>query len=260
MDADGSLRKSIVVWMASFFAAQTAVLAVVFFAYSIPLRESAWFGVINLAYHAGMTALLLWRRADFVIEDTGVRLSRVNLPNIITLVRLSSIPTALFLILLSRRLQLLPVALPYLFVVFVTDFFDGMAARARKEVTLVGRYLDSVSDYIILIATSLTFFAYGLVPWWLFALIMARLVIFAAFMLAASLKQGRPKPIATFLGKASVFAVMVLYLMETAEYFSVPWIGHPAAVGVVEIAAAVVVGVSFLDKAAFLVRLFQGKV
>jgi len=259
MSAEGSLRKSIVLLFAALFAVQTAVCAAILVAYSIPLEEAGLFAGINAVYHAAFALILRTRAADFRIEATGEQLPRVNPPNVITLVRLSSIPTALFLILLSRRVQLLPVALPYLLVVFATDFVDGIVARARKEVTVVGRYLDSASDYLILIATSIVFFVFSLIPAWIFILILARLVIFAAFMTAAALKQGRANTATTFLGKASIFAVMTLFLLETAEYFSVPVIGHHIVVRIMEYAAAAVVAASFLDKAVFLRKLFTGR-
>jgi phosphatidylglycerophosphate synthase len=260
MGSENRLRKSIAALVASLYLVQTGILAAVFCAYSIHVREAALFAGINAAFHAALALILISRIMDFRIEGTEPLLEKVNASNVLTIVRLSSIPTALFLILLSRRLQLLPVALPYLFAVFITDFFDGMIARARKEITMVGRYLDSVSDYLILIATTIVFFAFSLIPAWFFVLILARLVIFAVFMAVAAVKLGRPTPIATFLGKASIFSTMLLYLLETAEYFAIPVIGYPLVVRIFEIVAAAVIVASFFDKALFLRKLFSGRI
>ena len=49
---------------------------------------------------------------------------------------------------------------------------------------------------------------------------------------------------------------MVLYAMEAAESFGVPWIGDPRVVGIFEYLVAAVVVVSMFDKAVFLRRLF----
>ena len=257
----GSIRplwKSIIVIVVTLFAIQVAVFAFILLLYRIDLGELAVFTGVAALYHAGLCIFLLSRSRDFRIEGEQVELTRVNLANALTIIRLSSIPSALFLILLSRRIQLLPVAVPYLALVFITDFFDGMAARRRKEITLVGRYLDSVSDYLIIIATSIVFFAYSLIPLWFFILVLSRLVIFAFLMGVAALAQGKASPLSTFFGKASIFATMFLYVLEVAEYFHIPWIGNPVVVKVFEYLVAAVIAASFVDKGIFLAKLFRG--
>jgi phosphatidylglycerophosphate synthase len=254
------LWRSIIIIVAVLFAIQVAVFAAILAAYRIDLGELVLFSAIAAAYHAGLCAFLLSRSRDFRIEGAQEQLTKVNLANTLTIIRLSSIPSALFLILLSRRVQLLPDALPYLVIVFVTDFFDGMAARKRNEITLVGRYLDSVSDYLIIIATSIVFFVFGLIPLWFFVLILTRLVAFAVLMGVAAISQGKMSPLSTFFGKASIFATMVLYVLEVAEYFNIPFIGNSVVVRVFEYLVAAVIVVSFVDKAIFLTRLFSGAI
>jgi phosphatidylglycerophosphate synthase len=254
------LQKSIFVIVASLFVIQVVVFTGILAIYRITLEELWLFAAVAAAYHAGLCVFLLSRGRDFRIEGTQDQLKKVNLANTLTIIRLSSIPSALFLILLSRRVQLLPVALPYLAIVFITDFFDGIAARRRNEITMVGKYLDSASDYLIIIATSIVFYSFSLIPLWFFILILSRLVIFAVLMGVAAIAQGKASPLSTFFGKASIFAVMVLYVLEVAEYFHIPGIGHPIVVKVFEYLAAAVIAVSFVDKAVFLVKLFRGDV
>ena len=251
-----SLGRSILRYIAAFLLAQGALLVAVFAAYRIPwIRLPAPLAVIA-AFHAGLAAFLLWRRADFRIEGADTQLERVNAPNVITLARLSSIPTILFLVLIAADYPILPVALPFISLVFATDFVDGILARRGGGITFVGRYLDSSSDYLMIIAVSILYRVEGLIPAWLFWLVMARLVLFAAGMALGALRQGAVKPVATFLGKASVFALMVLYAMEAAERFGVPWVGDPRVVRIFEYLVAGVVVVSMFDKAVFLRRLF----
>ncbi len=256
MSTRSSLGRSILRWIVVFFLAQAALLAGAYAGYGVswvrivvPLASSA-------AFHAFLAGILLWRRGDFRVEGTDEPLARVNAPNLITLGRLSSIPTILALVLLARAYPVLPVALPFLCVVFASDFVDGIVARGRGGVTFVGRWLDSSSDYLLLITVSILYLVEGLVPAWFFWLLMARLVLFAAGMVWATLRQGAIRPVTTFLGKAMVFAVMVLYAMEAAERFGVPWVGDPRVVGVMEYLVAAVVVVSLADKAVFLKRLF----
>ena len=274
--APASLRRSIITLLVVLFAAQAAGFVAVVLGYRTGYRLATLFLPVSAVYHAGLAVFLVWRRNDFryraeselpevqLTAQDGVPaeqapIPRVNLSNVLTISRLSAIPTAVFLILLTRRAPLLPIVLPFLAAVFVTDFFDGIVARRRGEITLVGSYLDSMSDYLIIIATSIVFYIFRLVPLWMFALVLARLVLFAAFMALATFMKGKANPVSTFLGKASVFAIMVLYVWEVVKYLGVPYIGHPVVVQIVEYAVAVLIGASFVDKAVFLRRLFAGK-
>jgi phosphatidylglycerophosphate synthase len=255
-----SLGRSILRYVTGFLALQAVLLVAVFAAYRIPWYRLWAPLAVSAAGHAGMAAFLLWRRSDFRVEGTDAPLEKVNPPNALTIGRISSIPTILFLVLLARDYPVLPVALPFICLVFATDLVDGFLARRGGGVTFVGRYLDSSSDYLLIIAVSILYRLEGLIPVWLFWLIMARLVLFAAGMALAALRQGAVKPVATFLGKASIFATMVLYAMEAAERFGVPWVGDPRVVGIFEYLVAGVVVISLADKAVFLRRLFSRSV
>ncbi len=251
------LRKSILLHGGLFLLAQAALMIVVSLAWRMGWPRLALFLAVSAAYHAALTGALLARADDFHVEGTGEPLSRVNLPNTLTFGRLSSIPSILYLILQASSWPILPVLLPLMCVVFATDFVDGIVARRRREVTFVGRYLDSSSDYIMIIAVSIIFLYHHLLPLWLFILIMCRLVLFALGMAILALREGRANPLATFLGKASIFALMVLYVLEVASLFGVPWIGNELVVTIVEYAVAAVVAVSLVDKAVFLARRFR---
>jgi phosphatidylglycerophosphate synthase len=256
MPAKGNLEKSITLHGILFFLAQGVILITVALAYRMGWHRPALFFAISAAYHAGLTALLLHRKADFHLDGAPAPLVRVNLSNTLTLGRLSAIPTILFLIMQASSYPILPVLLPLMILVFGTDTLDGMVARRRHEITYVGRYLDSSSDYLMIITVSIIFFYYLLIPLWFFILIMCRFVFFALGMVALALRQGKPDPLSTFLGKASIFALMVLYVMEIAGLFGVPWIGNGLVVRIVEYVVALIVAVSMVDKAIFLRREF----
>jgi phosphatidylglycerophosphate synthase len=257
MPAKGTLEKSITLHGTLFFLLQAVILVSVALAYRMGWQRPALFFAISAGYHAGLTALLLHRKADFHLEDTPAPLQRVNLSNTLTLGRLSAIPTILFLIMEASTHPIMPVLLPLMVLVFATDTLDGMVARRRREITYAGRYLDSSSDYLMIIAVSIIFFYYDLIPLWFFILIMCRFVLFALGMVALALRVGKPDPLSTFFGKASIFALMVLYVMEIAGLFGVPWIGNELVVRIVEYAVALVVAVSMVDKAVFLRREFR---
>lgn len=256
MQAQTALRRSIARHGGVSFLAQGLALLAVFAGYRMPWPRFALYLAVSAAYHGILTGLLILRSSDFRVEGTDETLRRVNLATSLTFVRLSSIPTVMFLVIQASRYPLLPVVLPALSLVFLTDLLDGLAARRRRQVTFVGKYLDSTSDYLMIIAVSVLFFYFRLIPTWFFALIMSRLVLFAAGMAILTLRQGKANPLATFLGKASVFATMVLYVLELAEHFRVPVIGYPVVVRVFEYLVAGVIAASVVDKAVFLARMF----
>jgi cardiolipin synthase len=253
-----SLVRSIVLHGVVSVLAQAVVLVAVTIAFGTGTRHLAVFLAVSIGYNVLMSAILVIKRRDVRIEATGQMLSRVNLSNTLTYIRLSSLPTILFLVVQARSSpDTLPVILPLICAVFATDFFDGMAARRRNEITFVGRYLDSASDYLTIIAVTILLYLFDLLALWFFVLVLARLVLFALAMILLALREGKPNPLSTFLGKASIFALMVLYAMEVARLFSVPWIGDEEVVQIVTYVVAAIVVASIVDKALFLARRFS---
>ncbi len=253
-----SLTRSIILHGALFFLAQAGILVAMTLAFGMNGLRPAFFLAISLVFHALLTWLLLLRRSDFRIEATGLLLPRVNLSNTLTYVRLSSLPTILFLVLQAADFPAtLRVILPFICAVFATDFLDGMTARRRGEITFVGRYLDSASDYLTIIAVTIVLNYHGLLPLWFLLLVLARLVLFAVGMALLALREGKAEPRSTFVGKVSIFSLMVLYAMEIARLFSVPWIGNGTVVMIVSYVVAAIVIASMIDKAIFLGRRFS---
>jgi len=129
----------------------------IYSAYALAFRFTpryVWpFMVSNLVFHGIVLALLFVFRNDFVLEDSDIILTRINLANKITLFRLSTIPTALFILLASKDF---PIRLPLLALValvFTTDFLDGYVSRKDNQATRVGKMMDSASDYALLFFT-----------------------------------------------------------------------------------------------------------
>ena len=252
-----SLARSIVTHGVLSVLAQALIFAVITFAWSAGTRRLFLFLPITVVYHGLMTVTLVLRRGDFRVDATGELLPRVNLPNTLTWIRLSSLPTILFLVIQAQDVPAtLPAILPLVCAVFATDFLDGMAARRRGEITFVGRYLDSGSDYLTIIGVTIILYVFGLLPLWFLVLVLARLILFAVGMVVLALREGKANPLVTFVGKMSIFALMVLYAMEVARLFDVPWIGNDTVVRIVSYAVALIVAGSMVDKGIFLARRF----
>ena len=207
------LTFSIAATCASLWLLQIAILAV---AAELGLPSgAAGYALLHTSVAGGLVVLLLKRRRDFAIVD-GPRLSRVNPSNVLTLARLTSIPSVILLITAAadRTAPVWPV-LALLSAVLLTDLADGALARRRGQVTRIGSYLDSSTDYLLLGAGAILSLAYGIGTPWVFAVLVGRLAIQAAAALWI-VAAGRPLPSATRLGKASIAAGMVLLAVELA--------------------------------------------
>jgi phosphatidylglycerophosphate synthase len=230
--------------------------ALIFLAFSLAARffseyVGPFFGV-STAFHLFLLGLLLMFKQDFVKEATGERLERVNLANRITLFRISTLPTLLFLVLAARDHSIRFPLLALVVVVFASDFADGYISRKAGEVTRVGRMMDSASDYSLLIVLTIVFHYFKLIPRWLFLLIVARLGIQVLLMGILIVVKRRIDPKTTFLGKAAVATIMVLYAIEVLRMIT--GLGDTKTKAVLELAAGAVVAVSVADKVVSFLR------
>lgn len=243
----GSLTRSIVATLTAYFAVQCAI----FSAFAIPGgffgTYASVFFLSSTGFHLFLVALLLRFKADFVKEATGETLTRVNLANRITLVRVSTLPTLLVLVLAAKQHPIrLPLVALVVFV-FVTDFADGFVSRKGNEVTRAGRMLDSASDYSLIIVLSIVFQYYGLIPVWLNALVLSRLGIQAVFVAILAFTRKRIEPRSTFMGKVAIASIMVLYSIEVLDLVAGGAVQGFAAVAEWIVAAIVLASVA--DKA-----------
>jgi phosphatidylglycerophosphate synthase len=251
-----SLRLSITLTVISYFLIQCCV----FLAFSLPGKFfTAYylpFTGTSLAFHAFLYVLLLFFIEDFRKEETGEKLSSINLANRITLIRVSTLPTLLYLVLAARDYKIRYPLLILVVFIFITDFLDGYVSRKHKEVTKAGRMMDSASDYSLLIVLTIVYKYYKLIPIWFLVLVMTRLGIQALLMgiLIAVNKKIDPKT--TFMGKAAVASIMVLYSVELLGLITS---GLPAGLkDVLEAIVGIIVLASIGDKVVIFVHSLKG--
>jgi len=97
----------------------------------------------------------------------------INLPNCITMLRISFIPV-LFLLLLSPG-QTMSLVLAFLFIaVSFTDLLDGYVARKYKIVTTMGKFLDPIADKLVINTAMILMIPIGRIPAWVVAIIIIR--------------------------------------------------------------------------------------
>jgi CDP-diacylglycerol--glycerol-3-phosphate 3-phosphatidyltransferase len=96
-----------------------------------------------------------------------------NLPNTITLMRISVVP--FLFILLADPGEFWSLIIAILFVIAsVTDFFDGYIARKYHMVTTIGKFLDPIADKIIVNTAMILMIPIGRIPAWIVAITIIR--------------------------------------------------------------------------------------
>ncbi|MBP9885264.1 MAG: CDP-alcohol phosphatidyltransferase family protein [Leptospiraceae bacterium] len=103
------------------------------------------------------------------------------------------------------------------FLVILSDFLDGLVARLLNEETILGRYLDPVSDKIVTIGGLSTITAYFNFPLWILILYIIREIIgvwLGLFLYFKRAIQGKPNS----WGKWQVALVAVCVI----HYLSLP--------------------------------------
>lgn len=151
-----------------------------------------------------------------------------NLPNTITLLRISIVP--FLFILLSSPGEFWSLVLAGLFVIAsVTDFFDGYLARKYQQITTMGKFLDPIADKIIVNTAMILMIPIGRIPAWIVAITIIRDLIVDVIRSIASAEGIYIQ--ASILGKQKTVAqiVAVTALMIHYSIFGV----NAHAVGIV---------------------------
>ena len=218
-------------------------------------------GTITTASAAGATdgsPGLPEPRGGAVIGPSADAPIRLTLPNLLTLLRLSSIPTITLLLAHGPGPGRAPLLVAVIAAVFLTDLLDGALARRGDQVTRIGSYLDSGSDYLMLLALAVLLAAKGIMPQWLALLLAARLILHALAMGVVVLRRGAGVVGPTTWGKISVAAAMVVIGLEVLVYLLAAGDDSPAllarVLGIAEVAAALLIGVSLIDKVRYALR------
>ncbi|NBR94134.1 MAG: CDP-diacylglycerol--glycerol-3-phosphate 3-phosphatidyltransferase [Actinobacteria bacterium] len=103
-------------------------------------------------------------------------LAMFNLPNALTILRILLIPLCFAALMYhsGNDPQWRIIAWWGFFIVGMTDILDGRLARARKQITELGKFLDPVADKL-LVGSALTGLSLlGDLPWWITFAILGR--------------------------------------------------------------------------------------
>lgn len=138
-----------------------------------------------------------------------------NLPNLLSLVRMGSIPLlVLFMYLPGQAWTWAAAAL--FFVAGLTDLLDGFMARRMKKVTVLGQFLDPVADKLLVTSLLVILAALGRVPGWLTLVIICREIAVTGLRAVAA-TQGFSVPSDRW-GKSKTALQMLAVLLLLLHY------------------------------------------
>ena len=133
----------------------------------------------------------------------------MNLPNLLTSIRIFLIPIFIYYMLKESY----PEAIALFALGSISDALDGYFARKLNQVTSLGKILDPVADKLFLLSSFTVSYLINIIPFWLMAIVILKeVVLLSGFMvLYATIKKVEIKPI--FIGKAATAAQMVTILL-----------------------------------------------
>jgi len=154
--------------------------------------------------------------------DVTPPVSAVNLPNVLTLLRLVVVPVLAVLLLFVELTSASRVFAWALFTAAcVTDVVDGRIARARGQVTAFGVMADPIADKALVGTALIGLSVLGEVPWWATAVVLGRELAVTGLRVAV-LRHGLIP--ASRGGKAKALAqnlAVAAYLLPLSETLSV---------------------------------------
>ncbi|MGH7912163.1 MAG: CDP-diacylglycerol--glycerol-3-phosphate 3-phosphatidyltransferase [Candidatus Dormibacteraceae bacterium] len=149
----------------------------------------------------------------------------MNLPNALTLSRLVAIPVLMVLLAVSFPYHDQIAALIFL-LASLTDTLDGNLARARHQVSEIGKFLDPLADKLFVLSVLIALVQVQVVPAWVVVVMFSRELLITVLR---SLRANRGVVAATPFGKTKtviqIVAVILLILVRPYPLLQLPaWI------------------------------------
>jgi CDP-diacylglycerol--glycerol-3-phosphate 3-phosphatidyltransferase len=129
------------------------------------------------------------------------------IPNILSLLRLITIPVPIILIAAGH----IQAALIIVSLGIISDVADGFLARRLNQVSDLGKILDPLGDKLAMAALALALYWYLDFPFWAVALIIGRDLVILIFGLFTMTKTSST-PVSDWLGKLTAFTWSLLLL------------------------------------------------
>ncbi len=144
----------------------------------------------------------------------------LRLPNLISLARLMAAPFIAWLLFAGS----FRAALFVLLVAGATDWLDGYSARKMGIASRIGVVLDPLADKVLLVVVFVSLFWLGLIPFWLFVVLVGRDLVIVTGALIMRLLRNRREFVPSLLGKISTFFQILLALLAVVHAAFPYWI------------------------------------
>ena len=134
--------------------------------------------------------------------DPQVGTQIINVPNLLSFVRLALVPVFLYFILTGQDVA----ALLVLVFSSITDYLDGWLARRLHQITRLGQLLDPAADRLYIVATLIGLAVREVLPWWLVVAIVGRDIMLIVLGIVLANNGHGPLPV-HHLGKVATFCL-----------------------------------------------------
>ena len=131
----------------------------------------------------------------------------LTVPNAISVARLAGVPVFLWLV-LGPQADGWAVAL--LIAAGLSDWLDGVIARAWDQQSRLGQVLDPAADRLYIAATLIGLAIRAIIPWWLVALLAARELLLAVALLVLRRYGYGPLQV-SLVGKAATLCLLYAF-------------------------------------------------
>ena len=177
---------------------------------------------------------------DLLRDRDGFRLSAINLPTSLTVLRFCLAPgIALFLV--RHHFAL---ALATYLTAELSDVADGWLARRLKQITCLGTVLDPIVDICFNVVIFGGLFASGLIPPWVLAVALLRYGIFLVGGACLYLLVGPVRIRPTFFGRLSgVVMVALVAFLVLLHALRAAWVERLAPLTVIALGALLLAAV-----------------
>lgn len=167
-----------------------------------------------------------------------VRETLTSPPNLVTLLRVGSVPVLVALLYLEGPVFSW-IAGGLFLAASLTDLLDGWMARRMKRVSVLGQYLDPLADKLLISSMLVMLVAQGQVPAWAAIVIICREIAVTGLRAVAA-SRGFSVP-SDFLGKSKTAVQMLAVLLLILHYPVAGFDPHYWGLAVLWLAVAITV-------------------
>ena len=171
-----------------------------------------------------------------------------NVPNMLSLFRLLLVPALIITYFCVPGTNHV-VALVIFLVASITDFLDGIIARATNQITPIGTVLDPFADKLLKIATLVCFCIDGVLPVWLVVLLI--FIDLAMIIAGVCLFKKQITIPSNIIGKSGTMIVSIGLVMCFLPQTFGSWVYYILCLGLLIIVVSVIVYVAMNAKNVF---------